>query len=488
MTTRTICLIGVCVLATLLGCRETVDHPREAVAPSAADLGALRWLAAGGGDLPENNQVSIEQDLALAGKTFGPSGLLLYAGGPKTAAVQILERRPSGDALRLELAELFDPRPGRDARYRRTELLPSAAATLDTILAELRRAAETDQTTDFLIYLAGHGNLGETAMETGFLTWGGEMLTPRALEEVLDTAALLRRFRVVMTSCFSGGFAEILFTHADGTLGAAPGDRCGLFAATWDQESSGCDPNPDRGAQDGYGVHFLHALRGEDRAGRKLPLAELDLDGDGQISLLEAHTRVRLASGSIDIPTTTSERWLRARAVSDGPRASVSLPEEEVVVERLSKRLGNLDSARLALEAVTEELKDARDALEEAQGAEGAAYRIAAAELLSRWPVLNDPWHPLFERTLEKNRRLIRAALEKSSSLQAHSRAAAAVTAAQLDVDELMLRRAALMRLVRAADNLQLAGYLKEKGGSDWQVFERLRACENSLPPVDAMK
>jgi hypothetical protein len=471
------CLIG------LVACRDRGPAPARPADPSAIGQRPWRSLVAGGGDRPDSNQLGIEQDLALAVRTFGRAGQLLYAGGPQTEAVQVRRLRRGGDKLRLALGELFDPRVGRDARYQRTTLEPAAAATRDNIIGRLRAAAEVETRGDYLIYLAGHGGPGSTAAEVSFLTWGEDLLTPADLEEVLDTFPRERRVRVVMTSCFSGGFAEILFPEADASRGPTASDRCGLFASTWDQESSGCDPDPDRGLHEGYAVHFLHALKAEDENGKPLAMAALDFDHDGRVSLLEAHTRVRLVLGSIDVPTTTSERWLRAAAPATGPSLPVTLPEEEVVVALLTERLGELTKARLALDTLTDELKVARDAAEDARDVEANTYRAAAAALASRWPALEDPWHPDFDRTLEGHRRAIRAFMDRDPRVREHARAVRDVDTAQRDVDDLQEQRAPLMRLVRAADNLELAGRLRAKGGADWKVFERLRACESSLAP-----
>src|SRR4029453_14151341 len=100
---------------------------------------------------------------------------------------------------------------------------------------------------------------------------------------------------------------HVVSPQANPPGGAAPGNRCGFFASTWDRPANGCDPDPERGRQEGYSLHFLEAPRGQDRAGA--PVAGLDLDGDGKVSLLEAHTRARIASRSLDVPPPTSERW-----------------------------------------------------------------------------------------------------------------------------------------------------------------------------------
>ena len=178
----------------------------------------------------------------------------------------------------------------------------SGAAGRADVAAALRTAL-ADGGGPLLVYMALHGERGETARDDEVDLWGGARLSVANLAALLDGAPPRRQVRLVIASCFSGGFADLAFAGAHPQGGAARTPRCGLFASEWDQESSGCDPNPDRRAQEGFSVHFLHALRGEDRDGKPLPAAEIDYDGDGRVSLLEAETRARIASRSIDVPT-----------------------------------------------------------------------------------------------------------------------------------------------------------------------------------------
>jgi hypothetical protein len=117
--------------------------------------------------------------------------------------------------------------------------------------------------------------------------------------------------RFVSTACFGGGLAEVVFRGADARLGAPATPRCGLFATTDDLPAAGCDPNPDRIAQEGYAVNFLAALDGKSSTGATIAA---DFDDDGKVTWLEAHAAVRIHSSSADVPTTTSERWLRQSA------------------------------------------------------------------------------------------------------------------------------------------------------------------------------
>lgn len=440
---------------------------------------SLRWIAAGGGSTPEFNQVSIEQDLGLAQATLGAGGLLLFAGGRGGHGVQVEGADPGADALLVELGELFSPRGGREARYRRTTLAVDGAATAENLRLALTRASAVGEA-PLLVYLAGHGQRGEQPAEAAIDLWGQVPLQAFELAAVLDAGA--RPVRLVMTTCFSGGFAELAFVDADAGKRRPARGRCGLFAATAEREASGCDPNPDRAAQEGYGLHFLNALAGRDRAGQP---AAVDLDGDGRVSLLEAHARARSVGAGIDVPTTTSERWLRAVPGLRGRSAAIELREEEAVIAALTAELGLVGRAEQAadeLRQVEAQLLAVSARIDEATQAEDAAYRATAAELLARWPVLDDPWHPDFAATLAGERAAIAGWLATSASYAGYRAARGEGDGARAELAVEMARSAKLERLARALETRTLAGRLKARGGPDWAVYEQLLACERWVP------
>jgi hypothetical protein len=436
-----------------------------------------RWIAAASGPVPELNQVSLEQDMALAAEVLGPGGRVLFGAGPGTLTVQELAPPRDVDLVAAVLGELFAPR-GRDVHYRPTRLVTAEPATANALIGALDHALAGGPE-PLLVWLGGHGNMGERPRHNSVSLWAQSELSVVELSLRLDESP--RPVRLVVTTCFSGGFADVVFRGADEAQGGSDGERCGVFAAPWDREATGCDPNPDRAAQDGYALHVLEALRGRDREGNPLPPRVLDIDGDGRISLLEAHTRARIASASADVPTTTAERWLRHAAPSHGPEQVVALPEEDAVVAALAERLGVVGreaGAPLELQRIEDGLEAVLRSLDDAHAMEEAAYRSAAAALFARWPVLDDPWHPDHARMLARHRRAILEHIERSESY-------ADWIAAREEVDrltarswELRLRAAPYERLSRALETKQLAARLRARGGEAWATYERILSCE----------
>jgi hypothetical protein len=438
-------------------------------------------IVAGGGPSPELDQVSLEDDVALAQRVLGDGTIALFAGGPGTHAVQERALAVDGDALVLALGDLFAPRGGRDAHYRTTRLALHGGATADEIFAALELALH-DGAGPLLFYFSGHGSGGDSPEESVVETWGSAGFDPPTLAELLEDRGTSRRVRLVITSCHSGGFAELAFRGADASLGPTDQDRCGFFSTAWDRESGGCDSDPDRSVHEGFGVHFLSALAGEERDGHDARAA-IDLDHDGAITLAEAMARVRVASRAIDVPVTTSERLLRALAPRDGDGIDVELPEQTVVIDGLlaSLRLRSVEEAQDALTDLELRRDALEDALTEAYASADDLAADTAGEALSRWPVLDDPYHPDYAATLAHEH----VAIEEffgSDVAVAWAEAADDAAALQTTHDALEVQIAVHMRVAQAAETIALARRLAAIGGSDWDAYARMRACEASVP------
>ena len=462
-------------------------NPATANVRSATTPGRLAWLAASAGSTPEFNQVSLEQDLELAASVLSGRGQILFAAGPGKPVVQVLAPGRPSDPLTQALADLFNPRGGRAATYRPPKIRVDGPATASTVMAALRDSLDPSPD-PLLVFLGGHGYPGETPIDNTVGLWGSSSLTAGELAATLDEYSRPTRF--VITTCYSGGFAELVFDDGAASFGPSKEVRCGLFASPWDLEASGCDPNPNRAQQEGYALHFFNALAGRDRDGNPVALEELDIDRDGRISLLEAHTRVRIASQAPDVPTSTSERWLRHQFPSGAPAttgaAAFKLPEEQQVVQRLSSRIGLRDASEAApqLQRLEEQIALADERLAQLQRTEDTTYNNAAAELLERWPVLDDPWHPQFPETLRDDRDAIERHLAESPQYAAYLAARDAVDQQSTTMADLRVRAAPLERVARSAETLTLARALASQGGSAWDRYVALLACERWVPPT----
>jgi hypothetical protein len=452
----------------------------QAAGPIVAQAPAqVRFIAVAGGATPDSNPISLQQNLALAHAVLPGPGVLLFGSGPSGTTVQVLDPNLPRDPLLDALGELFSPRAGRDSRYESTSL-PAAAATLAAVRTELSIALARPGP-PLLLYMSGHGDQAEVPRDNHVQLWGGEGLSAVDLAALHDTARGRRQLRVVITSCYSGGFAELAFTAADSARGFTKQNRCGLFATTSDLESSGCDPNPDRAQQEGYSLHMLNALRGMDRDGHT-PI-DADYDDDGRVSLLEAHTRARIAAHSIDVPTTTSERFLREHVETMGSEV-INIPEDNAVISALSLALSltTEDAARSALHAIEVAIDAADQRLADAQDQSDAAYNALALVLLERWPMLDDPWHPLFAETLQRDHDAILKAVTSGELAVRHIRAQQDVHVCDAELQQLELRHAVHARLTRAYDTRHLAASLKQQPGSAWGQYQQLVACERGLP------
>jgi hypothetical protein len=452
-----------------------------AATPAAArPVGPRRFVAIGGGATPESTEVSLEQDIALVQGTLPAPGETLFAGGSGSLSVRELDAEPHGDVVRTALGDLFHPRNGRSSRYR-TPRFDAERATVENVEAALASALD-EGGAPLLLYIAAHGDQGTTAKDNFVVLWGGRPLTVTRVAELSEQHP--RALRMVVTSCYSGGFGELAFAHADEHSGPSRTPRCGLFAGTSDRQTSGCDANPDRRAQESYGLHFIHALAKTDREGKPLAPELVDFDHDGKVGLLDAHTRARIAAVSIDVPTTTSERFLRSVEPASGALATELLPEDAAVVEQLGAALQLRDESQVERRwtIVERKLDDLDEEMDRAEDTLAVRDAALSSRLLEQWPVLDDAFHPDFQATLERHRDAIRATLESSHEATARNDARAKVDEIDEAMDELEVEEARVLRLKRAYETLHRAGALLHRSSSAARYYRTLLECERGVP------
>ncbi len=137
-----------------------------------------------------------------------------------------------------------------------------------------------------------------------------------------------------------------------------------------------------------------------------------DYDGDGHVSLSEAHAYVQITSDTIDIPLATSDIFLRSCSKAEKGKAEMVNAEEPVekllglataaqraVIEGLSKQLelkeeGRMVEVRGAADKIDKERKGLDSQKRKVQRDMGGLRGQIQAAVKFRWPELSNPWHP----------------------------------------------------------------------------------------------
>jgi hypothetical protein len=110
----------------------------------------------------------------------------------------------------------------------------------------------------------------------------------------------------------------------------------------------GCTPEVNEADYRDYSSSFFAGLSGINRIGE--PVASADYNQDGRIAYVEAHAYAKVDGETTDLPVSTLEVWLQARAtqplqaeILSQPMQTVlatARPEQRYVVEALAQGLG----------------------------------------------------------------------------------------------------------------------------------------------------
>jgi hypothetical protein len=202
------------------------------------------------------------------------------------------------------------------------------------------------------------------------------------------------------------------------------------------------------------------------------------------LGFLDAHTWARIEAVSFDVPTTTSERWLRSAEAGSAPIDKALLPEDAAVTERLGNALGLVDERAVEArwKALDRELSQLEKTVDDADGQLAARETALGTLLLERWPVLDDPFHPDFEATFRDNRQAIENVLITSPEARTRVELKRRGDALFERLGQLGVEEARVYRVRRAYETLHKAAALSKRGGPAAQYYKTLLACERGAP------
>ena len=488
-----------CGLASLLALLLPAASRSSAAENPGLPLYAL--IVGGGPDVP-SNAAQIEGHVRFVSSLLPPGTVrtVLFADGKANQpTVSYADSGPASDARRTLSILLADPDADEPVLTRPPQLGvppdgPARSPDVHRALARLSSQA-VRQPAPLLLYFAGHGTQDEgNEANTRYDLWDNDALKVRTLADELSHLPRSVPVVLVMAQCFSGAFADVLFTHADPKSPLANQDLVGFFSAQKDREAAGCSYATGEADYQDFSSYFFGALCGQDRFGGKAMGA--DYDGDGKVTLHEAFCYALIHDPSADTPVCTSDIFLQQLAplpdatIYGTPYHAVwqsATPAQRAVLDALSDKLGLAGEARaLAVyDRLTYGDPSARPALLDQQFRAKSALNVlrapALASLLNDWPALR--WS---NDDSDGSRQAIQGALgDLVKAPELRQRLQGAQQTREQTDEAVDAEEAALVRFANLYEHLAEAAALRRGGKPEIRSrFEALWKAEGATLPL----
>ena len=433
-------------------------------------------LTIGGGYSPDGNQVSLEKNVLLFQKVLTDYPTterhdIFFADGDEVEKdLQVIDPTQVPRANRL-MAEFFGSTRELGLTYRNHQI-PNVrdASKPGTVREWFRSVGKGLRDGDTLyIYVTAHGQRSrdrDKEYNTSIAMWNNSTLQMTEFASLLDRLNPKVNVVMVMVQCYTGGFSHLMFQGGDSSKGLSPQNRIGFFATVHDRPAAGCTPEVDEANYVEYSTFFWAAIRGIDRLGNTIE--KPDYDGDGEVSMEEAHAYTILHADTIDVPVKTSGEYLSIESrfgdgngdllQNDEPYSvvlKIASPVQKVLLRELSKKL-NLSGESRLVDAWQKTRVDRRRRRRPTGEASSIKGRITN-DLKKRWPELANTLNPLSIELLTTRQDEFVNAILGHPEYEAYKRE----TEKQQSVSDDQQTRAQYERFLRVADNVVLAENLK---------------------------
>lgn len=372
----------------------------------------------GGGPSSFNSQVSLENNVRdfLNLVPADAKSTVIFGGGADQSICDVTEYDQTiGHYPSVIYNMLGLDRQDYMCRYRHNKIKnvigPIEKKSLLSAISEIanRKKNQSDEGS-FRFYFTGHGHddsthsvseLSETEenarirFDSNFLaTWKGPNVHVQEFTQSLDEFLESTPIQIVMTQCYSGGFAQINYVGGELDLDhLSPANRCGFFAQVYWDMSVGCSNYAFENVY--YSNYFFKAYQLA-----KSGVMAADYNHDGVIGGNEAHAFAIMHSDTTDIPVKTSDQLLndyrqqlhedpveKAAMTSWQTIAMLLDPTEKQIVADLSSKLHfSFDqiqtSPRQYLISKLDELDKKYDEAEKEKDQAKEEYKDQAQELL----------------------------------------------------------------------------------------------------------
>lgn len=149
-----------------------------------------------------------------------------------------------------------------------------------------RRLRKRKRPSTVFLFVTDHGTKGRGPLGNKIAMWNEE-LNVRQLQRMLRPFGKKHRFVTVMSQCYSGGFANLLYTRR----WRVHGNRCGFYSTLANREAYGCFPETAKADRVGHAYRFIRSLR------------------DAR-TFQEAHLQTLTDDQTPDVPISTSDIYI----------------------------------------------------------------------------------------------------------------------------------------------------------------------------------
>ncbi|MBE9009659.1 caspase family protein [Pseudanabaenaceae cyanobacterium LEGE 13415] len=295
------------------------------------------FLVFGGGGAPSYNEIALEKNMLYFQRSLKELGY-----SPNVAPIYFANGNTGEKTVRY-LDEQGD-------QQFKAHNIPNVqgASSIANLQNWIAQAAEEKTSTPLFFYFSGHGGHNRANEDNStLLMWRDRQLSVQNFTAMLDRLPQNKPFVTMMSQCYSGSFANLIYNGGDPNKGIALQTRCGFFATIKSRPSVGCTPEVNEADYRDYSSSFFAGLTGRDRIGRKV--ASADYNKDGRVAYSEAHAYAKIDKFTTDLPVSTSEAWLQRQVNNPtmrdqilgqpiAPLAKIARPEQRFVIESLSRQ------------------------------------------------------------------------------------------------------------------------------------------------------
>ncbi len=275
------------------------------------------FLAFGGGPAPSANEIAIEKNILYFQRTLSAMGY-----NPSQASTFFANGNDGQATVRY-----LDSSGQQQFKVPQIPNLNGAStmANLERSIQDLSKNPKS-----IFLYFTGHGIPNpEDIDNNAFLLWNKELLTVQQFATMLDSLPDQTPVVTMMSQCFAGSFANLIYQGGDPKRPVALQTRCGFFATVKTRPSVGCTPAVNEADYRDYSSSFFAGLSGRSRTGQ--PVSSADYNKDGRVSYAEAHAFAKVDEKTTDWPISTSEAWLQNQADKITQQAILSRPIAELL-------------------------------------------------------------------------------------------------------------------------------------------------------------